>query len=176
MNNSVNNTYHNDLFKKNNLIIYVVRYSKSGIIGDSAPCYDCYNKMCELGVKTLVFSSGEGIDGAGEYTKMRFRDYLPRQKSLGRYYIELGFKQVHRIQGTNKLEDDFGNPIMDNYLLSGYDNVIPERNNTKVKRNKKEKKSKMWDKQFNKLKSNKTRRKSQDSYESGINPGSSQSI
>lgn len=152
------NKTHNDLFKKNNLIVYVVRYSKSGIIGDSAPCYDCYNKMCELGVKTLVFSSGEGTNGSGEFTKMRFRDYTPREKTLGRYYIEFGFKQVHRIQGTNKIEDDFGNTIVDNYLLNepNTKNII-ERKNTKSKKNK------LWDKQFNKLKLNKKRRKSNDS-------------
>jgi hypothetical protein len=72
--------------------------------------------MREFGVKTLVFSDGN-TNNIGTYTKIRFRDYNPMQKSLGRYYIEQGYKQVYRIPGTTKIQDSFGNIITENYLL-----------------------------------------------------------
>lgn len=102
---------------KKTLVVYIVRCSKSGIIGDSAPCFDCYEKMKDYGIKKLIFSSGKGVDGKGEYLKMRFRDYKPRQKSLGRFYIELGFKQIHRDHSTNTIHDIDGKIISNSYIL-----------------------------------------------------------
>lgn len=101
---------------KKNLTVYVVRKSKSGIIGESAPCYDCYEKMKELGVKSLVYSTEDG-----GFEKIRFRDYTPKQKSLGRYFIETGYKQVHRNQVNKTIIDTSGNMVVDNYILGDDD-------------------------------------------------------
>jgi len=90
----------------------VVRKSKSGIIGDSSPCYDCYMRMCDLGVKTLVYSTEDG-----GFTKQKFRDYTPKQKSLGRYFIELGYKQIHRNHITKTIQDRNGRSVISNYIL-----------------------------------------------------------
>lgn len=76
---------------KRHLTIYIARQSISGVIGESAPCHDCYEKMKELGVKTIVYSTNDGT-----FKKIRFRDYVPKDKSHGRYFIETGFKQVDR--------------------------------------------------------------------------------
>lgn len=111
---------------RKNLTVYVVRRSKSGIIGESAPCYDCYNKMKDLGVKMLVYSNEHG-----EFEKKRFRDYKPKEKSLGRYFIEMGYKQVHRNQINKTIIDNSGNQIIDNYILDSDDSSSVSSNSTR---------------------------------------------
>lgn len=73
--------------------------------------------MCILGIKTLVFSTEDG-----NFTKIRFRDYIPKQKSLGRHFIEHGYKQIHRNKINKSIQDINGKMIINNYLLDISDN------------------------------------------------------
>lgn len=61
---------------KQNLTMYVVRCNKSGKLIDSAPCANCYKKMSESGIRTLVYSSPEG-----KIIKQYLKDYIPRRDS-----------------------------------------------------------------------------------------------
>jgi hypothetical protein len=59
---------------------------------DSAPCKDCYEKMKEIGVKKIIYSSGE----SGVMAKLRFKNYIPKTITLGRQYINGGFAPLYR--------------------------------------------------------------------------------
>ena len=61
---------------KQNLTMYVVRCNKSGKLIDSAPCANCYKKMTESGIRTLVYSLSDG-----KIIKQYLKDYIPRRDS-----------------------------------------------------------------------------------------------
>ena len=67
--------------------VYVIRRSSGGYLNNSKPCYDCYQRMKDYGVKYIIYSSTNGI-----MIKRRIRDFRPPQhKTLGRRYIEHGY-------------------------------------------------------------------------------------
>ena len=75
--------------------VYVVRKKNSeSILGESAPCEDCYKKMMEIGIKNIIYSA-ETDDGV-TIIKQRLRDYKPKTISLGRQFINNGFATIHR--------------------------------------------------------------------------------
>lgn len=82
-----------------NFTVYVVRTSSYGEMVDSAPCMDCYERMKEIGVKKIVYSSGT----AGEITKLRFKDYVPKTITLGRQYINGGFAPIYRDRADERI-------------------------------------------------------------------------
>ena len=59
-------------------------------MGKSAPCYDCYKKMMLIGVKTIVYSDGDGISNI---KKIKLRDYVPSIISAGRRFINCGYNK-----------------------------------------------------------------------------------
>lgn len=71
--------------------VYVVRTNKTGLINDSAPCYDCHHKMKELGIKNIIYS----VEGGG-FKKVRCRDYEAKSMSFGKMYILGGYKPLKR--------------------------------------------------------------------------------
>lgn len=84
-------------------------------LADSSPCADCYNKMCQLNVRTIVYSSTNG-----EIVKQRLRDYKPKVISLGRQFINNGYNAIYRDRATERFisyEDD--DEVCEN--SSGYD-------------------------------------------------------
>jgi hypothetical protein len=69
-------------------------------LADSSPCLDCYNKMRELNVRTIVYSSTNG-----EIVKQRLRDYVPKVISLGRQFINNGYNPIYRDKANERLLD-----------------------------------------------------------------------
>lgn len=98
--------------KKSKLNVYVVRKKNNGsIMGESAPCLDCYKKMMEIGVKNIIYSA-ETENGI-ELIKQRLRDYTPKTITLGRQFIDGGMVPIHRdkahlriIETTNTSSSD----------------------------------------------------------------------
>ena len=81
--------------KKYKLNVYVVRKKNSeSILGESAPCEDCYKKMMEIGIKNIIYSAD--TDDGVTIIKQRLRDYKPKTISLGRQFINNGFATIHR--------------------------------------------------------------------------------
>jgi hypothetical protein len=81
--------------KKYKLNVYVVRKKNSeSILGESAPCEDCYKKMIEIGIKNIIYSAD--TDDGVTIIKQRLRDYKPKTISLGRQFINNGFETIHR--------------------------------------------------------------------------------
>ena len=73
------------MFKK--ITLYVVRLSKTDddTLKDSRPCIDCHKKLIQLGIKKIIYSTDNGIDGC------KTIDYKPYKRSLGHRYINNGF-------------------------------------------------------------------------------------
>lgn len=67
-------------------------------LADSSPCADCYKKMCEVNVKTIVYSSVNG-----EILKQRLRNYKPKVISLGRQFINNGYNTIYRDNITDRV-------------------------------------------------------------------------
>lgn len=67
-------------------------------LADSSPCADCYKKMCEVNVKTIVYSSVNG-----EILKQRLRNYKPKVISLGRQFINNGYNTIYRDNITDRI-------------------------------------------------------------------------
>jgi len=70
-------------------------------MGESAPCRDCYEKMRIIGVKNIVYSAetNTGI----KLVKQRLRDYKPKTITLGRQYIDGGFKTIYRDKAHERI-------------------------------------------------------------------------
>jgi deoxycytidylate deaminase len=69
----------------------VVRVSNDNELNSSAPCKDCYEKMLKLGVKYIIYSNKDG-----SITKIKCKNYNPKTISLGRKFINNGYKLVYR--------------------------------------------------------------------------------
>lgn len=81
--------------------------SKHNTLKDSAPCYDCFQTMKDMGVKTIVYSTSSGA-----VVKSRLLDYVPHTYSLGRKfiindYVELSRKELYdsKFDLDNPLDD-----------------------------------------------------------------------
>jgi deoxycytidylate deaminase len=77
-----------NLFK--NITIYVVKKDRNGNYKDSTPCLDCYNYMKKIGIKKIVYS----IDG--DIISAKLKNIQPQKISLGRLFIDKGYKRVFR--------------------------------------------------------------------------------
>lgn len=101
-----------------------MRRKKSGVsLADSSPCIDCYNKMRDANVKTIVYSSING-----EVVKQRIRNYRPKVMSLGRQFIINGYTPIFRdrldgrvIKYTNDENTSVSSDSDDNLSVSSYD-------------------------------------------------------
>ena len=67
------------------MTLYVVRLNQTQHKWvDSRPCRDCYQKLCKINIKRIVFST---IDG---YESIKLKDYKPTSISEGdEYYNSL---------------------------------------------------------------------------------------
>jgi len=67
------------------MTLYVVRLNQTRHSWvDSSPCNDCYQKLCKLHIKRLVYSTADG------YESIRLKDYKPKSVSEGdQYYNSL---------------------------------------------------------------------------------------
>lgn len=74
-----------------NINVYVIRYTNGSGIKSSAPCKDCYEKMIQFGVKKIIYSEDDG-----SFIKTKLIHYNPKTISLGRQFIEAGFKTIYR--------------------------------------------------------------------------------
>jgi hypothetical protein len=103
-----------------NITVYIVRKMKgTHMLADSSPCLDCYNKMCDLNVRTIVYSSTNG-----EVVKQRLRDYVPKVISLGRQFINNGYNPIYRDKASERqLDSDTDSTISkcDVSSVSSYD-------------------------------------------------------
>lgn len=70
--------------------IYVVKTDRNGNYKDSTPCFDCYNYMLKLGIKKIVYSIEGGI------VSEKLKNIKPQKISLGRLFIDKGYKRVFR--------------------------------------------------------------------------------
>jgi len=76
--------------KQKNITIYVVKKDRNNEYKDSTPCLDCYNYMKQLGIKRIVYSIEGSIISA------KLKDIQPQKISLGRLFIDKGYKRVFR--------------------------------------------------------------------------------
>ena len=84
--------------------VYVVRKKNSkNILGESAPCEDCYKKMMEIGIKNIIYSA-DTEDGV-TIIKQRLKNYRPKTISLGRQFINNGFETIHRNKAHLRILD-----------------------------------------------------------------------
>lgn len=101
-----------------------MRRKKSGVsLADSSPCIDCYNKMRDANVKTIVYSSING-----EVVKQRMRNYRPKVMSLGRQFIINGYAPIFRdrldgriIKYTDDKSTSVSSDSDDNLSVSSYE-------------------------------------------------------
>jgi deoxycytidylate deaminase len=82
--------------------VYVVRKKSETNMGDSAPCNDCYHKMCELGIKNIIYSSSDE-KGLVTIVKQKLKDYKPKTISLGRQFIENGMIPIYRNRAIERI-------------------------------------------------------------------------
>lgn len=71
-------------------------------MGDSAPCKDCYFKMCEIGIKNIIYSSSDE-KGIVTIVKEKLKDYKPKTISLGRQFIENGMVPIYRNRAIERI-------------------------------------------------------------------------
>lgn len=90
-------------------------------LADSSPCVDCYNKMCELNVRTIVYSSTNG-----EILKQRLKDYTPKVISLGRQFINNGYNAIYRNKAHERKLFNFSDSITMSSNSSEYDYDIDD--------------------------------------------------
>lgn len=74
-------------------------------MGESAPCKDCYIKMCELGIKNIIYSA-LNKDNKVVIIKQKLRDYKPKTISLGRQFIDNGFVTIYRDRAFERILHD----------------------------------------------------------------------
>jgi hypothetical protein len=71
--------------------IYVVRKNSLGELCDSSPCVDCYETLKKYNIRNLVYSNEEG-----KIKKIRLKNYEPKTISLGRRFINNGYKMIKK--------------------------------------------------------------------------------
>ena len=88
-------------------------------LADSSPCADCYNKMRQLNVKTIVYSRTNG-----EIVKQRLRDYKPKVISLGRQFINNGYNAIYRDRADERFisydDNEYNNDDDDTRSVTSY--------------------------------------------------------
>lgn len=67
------------------MTLYVVRLNQTEHSWvDSSPCRDCYQKLCKLNIKRIVYSTSSG------YESIKLKNYKPKSISEGdEYYNSL---------------------------------------------------------------------------------------
>jgi len=70
-------------FKK--IKLYIVRINRRNDLRSSAPCVDCYNLLVKVGVKTIIYSTGNG------FQKTKLADFTPTQITKGRQFLNGDF-------------------------------------------------------------------------------------
>lgn len=73
------------------MTLYVARRSNKNSIRDSTPCVDCYNFITQIGIKKVVYSMNNGV-----IVKRRIEDLKPYGETLGRRFINKGYKKITR--------------------------------------------------------------------------------
>jgi len=63
------------------MTLYIVRLNQTHHKWvDSRPCNDCYEKMCKLNIKRIVYSTMDGFES------IKLKDYNPTSISNGNEY------------------------------------------------------------------------------------------
>ena len=67
------------------MTLYIVRLNQTNHKWvDSRPCRDCYQKLCKLKIKRIVYSTMDGFES------IKLKEYNPRSVSEGdAYYTSL---------------------------------------------------------------------------------------
>ena len=58
--------------------LYIVRLNSEGELKDSRPCVNCYNKIKELGIRKIIYSTADST-----IEKKNVSDYYTERPSFG---------------------------------------------------------------------------------------------
>lgn len=62
--------------------LYIVRVNNEGELKDSRPCVNCYNKIKELGIRKIIYSTADST-----IERVNISDYHTERPSFGFSYI-----------------------------------------------------------------------------------------
>ena len=71
------------------ITFYIMRIGEGGDLRNSAPCGECYLKMLEYGIKTIIYSNDDG-----SFEKILLKDYVPKVVTTGQRWVR---RQINNV-------------------------------------------------------------------------------
>lgn len=71
--------------RQRRITMYITRIGIAGELRESAPCFDCYEKMLFYGIRTLIFTTE--VDNRIQYRKCNIEDFNPSVITTGQRWV-----------------------------------------------------------------------------------------